>query len=235
MIKDNIDQKEIDKFEIIARRWWDPCSEFKPLHDINPLRLAYITERTNLRGKRVLDVGCGGGILSEALCEAEAKVTGIDAGAAPISVAKLHQVESGYDIDYMQLTIEALANQHPEPYDVITCLEMLEHVPDPDSIIQTCSHLLKPSGDLFLSTINRNPKSYLFMVLGAEYLLRLLPKGTHSYSKFITPAEVGESIRTHNLNLNDLTGMTYNPITKRYKLSRDVDVNYIVHAKKPSL
>lgn len=232
MTKDNIDPEEVDKFEAIARRWWDPTSEFKPLHDINPLRLAYISEHTNLRGKRVLDVGCGGGLLTEALYEAEAEVTGIDAGAAPIAVAKLHQFESGCNIQYMQLTVEALAKEKPEPFDIITCLEVLEHVPDPDSVIQTCSSLLKPSGDLFLSTINRNPKSYLFMVIGAEYLLNLLPKGTHSYKKFITPAEVARSLRAHNLSLNDLTGMIYNPIMKRYKLSSNLDVNYLAHATK---
>ena len=186
---DNIDPEEVEKFEAIARRWWDPTSEFKPLHDINPLRLNYISERTDLRGKRVLDVGCGGGLLTEALYAAEAEVTGIDAGAAPIAVAKLHQFESGCNINYLQLTIEAFAKENPEPFDIITCLEVLEHVPDPDSVIQTCSNL-KPSGDLFLSTINRNPKSYLFMVIGAEYILNLLPKGTHSYRKFITPSEV---------------------------------------------
>ena len=232
MTKDNVDPEEVDKFDAIARRWWDPTSEFKPLHDINPLRLAYISEHTNLRGKRVLDVGCGGGLLTEALYEAEAEVTGIDAGAAPIAVAKLHQFESGCNIQYMQLTVEALAKEKPEPFDIITCLEVLEHVPDPDSVIQTCSSLLKPSGDLFLSTINRNPKSYLFMVIGAEYLLNLLPKGTHSYKKFITPAEVARSLRAHNLSLNDLTGMIYNPIMKRYKLSSSLDVNYLAHATK---
>ena len=232
MTKDNVDPEEVDKFEAIARRWWDPTSEFKPLHDINPLRLAYISEHTNLRGKGVLDVGCGGGLLTEALYEAEAEVTGIDAGAAPIAVAKLHQFESGCNIQYMQLTVEALAKEKPEPFDIITCLEVLEHVPDPDSVIQTCSSLLKPSGDLFLSTINRNPKSYLFMVIGAEYLLNLLPKGTHSYKKFITPAEVARSLRAHNLSLNDLTGMIYNPIMKRYKLSSNLDVNYLAHATK---
>ena len=232
MTTDNIDPEEVDKFEAIARRWWDPTSEFKPLHDINPLRLAYISERTNLRGKRVLDVGCGGGLLTEALCRAEAEVTGIDAGAAPIAVAKLHQFESGCDIQYMQLTVEALAKEEPEPFDIITCLEVLEHVPDPDSVIQTCSSLLKPSGDLFLSTINRNPKSYLFMVIGAEYLLNLLPRGTHSYKKFITPSEVARSLRAHSLSLNDLTGMSYNPIMKRYKLGSNLDVNYLAHATK---
>ena len=229
---DNIDPEEVEKFEAIARRWWDPTSEFKPLHDINPLRLTYISERTDLRGKRVLDVGCGGGLLTEALYAAEAEVTGIDAGAAPIAVAKLHQFESGCNINYLQLTIEALAKENPEPFDIITCLEVLEHVPDPDSVIQTCSSLLKPSGDLFLSTINRNPKSYLFMVIGAEYVLNLLPKGTHSYKKFITPSEVARSLRNHNLSLNDLTGMIYNPIMKRYKLSNRLDVNYLVHATK---
>ena len=232
MSEQNIDQEEIRKFEAMARRWWDPDSEFKPLHDINPLRVSYITNRVDLKGKRVLDVGCGGGILSESLAEAGAFVTGIDAGEGPITVAKLHQFESQYEIDYRQTTVEALANESPEPFDVITCLEVLEHVPDPDSVIGTCATLLKPDGDLFLSTINRNPKAYLLMVIGAEYVLKMLPKGTHRYEKFLRPSEVAASFRKHQLGLQELTGMTYNPLLKSYRLGRDVDVNYLVHAAK---
>tara|TARA_E500000331_G_scaffold292851_1_gene289859 strand:- start:1019 stop:1720 length:702 start_codon:yes stop_codon:yes gene_type:complete len=232
MSEQNIDQSEVGKFEAIARRWWDPNSEFKPLHDINPLRVSYITDRVTIQDKRVLDVGCGGGILSESLTKAGALVTGIDAGERPISVAKLHQFESGCEIDYQQTTVEEFAQHSPEPFDVITCLEMLEHVPNPDSVIETCAALLKPGGNLFLSTINRNPKSYLFMVIGAEYVLNMLPKGTHRYEKFLRPAEIASSLRKHGFDLQDITGMTYNPLLKSYRLGKDVDVNYLVHAVK---
>ena len=228
----NVDQDEVGKFEAIARRWWDPASEFKPLHDINPLRMEYIAERVNLVGKRVLDVGCGGGILSESLAAAGATVVGIDAGESPITVAKLHQLESGYNIDYRHTTIESLAEESPEPFDVITCLEMLEHVPDPNSVITTCASLLAPSGNLFLSTINRNPKAYLLMVIGAEYVLNMLPRGTHDYEKFLKPSEISSALRSNGLALNDLTGMTYNPLNRTYHLGSDVDVNYLVHASK---
>ena len=226
----NVDDREIAKFEAMARRWWDKESEFKPLHQINPLRLSYIQDRAALSGRRVLDVGCGGGILSESMAAAGAHVTGIDMGVAPLRVARLHQHESHLTIDYQQITIEALADSDIDKFDIITCLEMIEHVPDPGSIIQACKKLLKPDGHLFLSTINRNPKSYLFMVIGAEYILNLLPRGTHDYAKFLKPSEVTAWLREHNLGLKDITGMTYNPLTKIYRLSSDVDVNYLVHA-----
>jgi len=226
----NVDDREIAKFEAMARRWWDKESEFKPLHQINPLRLSYIQDRAELSGRRVLDVGCGGGILSESMAAAGAHVTGIDMGVAALRVARLHQHESHLTIDYQQITIEALADSDIDKFDIITCLEMIEHVPDPGSIIQACKKLLKPDGHLFLSTINRNPKSYLFMVIGAEYILNLLPRGTHDYAKFLKPSEVTAWLREHNLGLKDITGMTYNPLTKIYRLSSDVDVNYLVHA-----
>ncbi len=233
----NIDSAEIAKFEALASRWWDRESEFKPLHDINPLRCNYIDSRCPVAGKKLLDVGCGGGILAEGMAQRGAQVTGLDMGQAPLNVAKLHSLESKLDIDYQQITVEALADQQVDnqgTYDIITCLEMLEHVPDPASIINACKKLLKPGGQLFLSTINRNPKSYLFAVIGAEYLLRMLPKGTHEYSKFIRPAELADWLRQADLNLLDITGMTYNPLTKHYKLDdSDVSVNYLVHASKP--
>jgi len=229
----NVDPNEIAKFEALASRWWDKESEFKPLHDINPLRLNYIDERARLPGKRVLDVGCGGGILSEGLSQRGAHVLGIDMGAAPLSVAKLHGLESGVEVEYQKITVEALAEQQPGTFDVVTCLEMLEHVPDPSSIIKACAKLLKPGGQLFLSTINRNPKAFLFAIIGAEHLLKMLPKGTHEYKKFIKPSELSSYIRQADLEFQDVTGMVYNPVLKEYKLARDVNVNYLMHAIKP--
>ena len=227
----NVDAKEIARFAKMARKWWDKESEFKPLHDINPLRLSYITERVRLSAMRVLDVGCGGGILSESMAEQGAQVTAIDMGEAPLAVARLHQHESALNIDYQQASIEEIADSDVELFDVITCLEMLEHVPDPGSVIHACKKLLKPGGHLFLSTINRNPKSYLLAVIGAEYLLNLLPRGTHDYARFLKPSEIAAWLRQHNLDLKDITGMTYNPLTRIYRLSTDVDVNYLVHAR----
>ena len=229
----NVDRNEIAKFEALASRWWDPNSEFKPLHDINPLRLNYIDERARLPGKKVLDVGCGGGILSEGMSHRGAHVTGIDMGEAPLSVAKLHSLESGVKVDYRRITVEELADQEAGQYDVVTCMEMLEHVPSPESVVAACTRLLKPGGQAFFSTLNRNPKSFLFAIVGAEYVLQMLPKGTHEFKKFIRPSELAGWIRNAGLEFKDITGMTYNPITKRYKLGSDVDVNYLVHATKP--
>jgi len=229
----NVDQSEINKFEVLASRWWDPESEFKPLHDINPLRLNYIDERAQLPEKKVVDIGCGGGLLSEGMALRGAQVTGVDMGEAPLQVARLHQLESGVKVDYLQTTAEQLAEKQTEQFDVVTCLEMLEHVPSPASVIKACAKLAKPGGHLFFSTINRNPKSYLMAVLGAEYILQMLPKGTHEYGKFIKPSELAASIRAAELDLEDITGMTYNPLTKKYKFGKDVDVNYIVHVTKP--
>ncbi|MDT8388340.1 MAG: bifunctional 2-polyprenyl-6-hydroxyphenol methylase/3-demethylubiquinol 3-O-methyltransferase UbiG [Thiogranum sp.] len=229
----NVDHAEINKFEQLAARWWDPHSEFKPLHDINPLRLDYIDSRAPLAGTRVIDVGCGGGLLSEGMASRGATVTGIDMGEAPLTVARLHQHESGVRVDYRQITAEELAAQQPAAFDTCTCLEMLEHVPDPAAVVQACADLVKPGGQLFFSTINRNPKSYLFAIIGAEYLLRMLPKGTHEFRKFIRPSELERWARAAGLQLRDLSGMTYNPLTREYKLGRDVDVNYLAWFCKP--
>ncbi|NWO05887.1 MAG: bifunctional 2-polyprenyl-6-hydroxyphenol methylase/3-demethylubiquinol 3-O-methyltransferase UbiG [Alteromonadaceae bacterium] len=233
MSNHNIDQNEIAKFEALASRWWDPNSEFKPLHDINPLRLNYIDERVSLAGKNVVDVGCGGGLLSEGMALRGGHVIGIDMGEAPLSVARLHSLDSGVQVDYRQTTVEALAAdpEHAGQYDVVTCLEMLEHVPDPGSVIKACAALLRPGGHLFVSTINRNPKSFLFAIVGAEYVLKMLPKGTHEWKKFIRPSEMSDYLRHAGLDVSELTGMTYNPLTKDYKLGRDVDVNYLMHAR----
>jgi 2-polyprenyl-6-hydroxyphenyl methylase / 3-demethylubiquinone-9 3-methyltransferase len=225
----NIDPAEIAKFEALAARWWDTHSEFKPLHDINPLRLRYIDERAHIKDKKILDVGCGGGILSESMAQMGATVTAIDMGKAPLSVAKLHAMETGVEIDYQQITVEQLAEQQPGMFDVVTCMEMLEHVPDPASIVCACSRLVKPGGQVFFSTINRNPKAWLLAVVGAEYILDMLPRGTHDYNKFIKPSELDSSARQCALQLQDITGMTYNPLTKIYKLGHDVDVNYMAH------
>ncbi|MGH1440747.1 MAG: bifunctional 2-polyprenyl-6-hydroxyphenol methylase/3-demethylubiquinol 3-O-methyltransferase UbiG [Cellvibrionaceae bacterium] len=229
----NVDPSEIAKFEALAQRWWDRNSEFKPLHDINPLRSNFIDERSPVAELKVLDVGCGGGILCEALAQRGAIMTGIDMGEAPLNVAKIHQMESNLSINYQRITAEELAEQKPSSFDIVTCLEMLEHVPDPSQVIQACSDLVKPGGHVYFSTINRNPKSYAFAILGAEYILRLLPKGTHEYSKFIKPSELASWARKAGLQWEEITGMTYNPITKHYKLNtNDVDVNYLVHTTK---
>jgi 2-polyprenyl-6-hydroxyphenyl methylase/3-demethylubiquinone-9 3-methyltransferase len=230
----NVDPAEVAKFEALASRWWDKSSEFKPLHDINPLRVNYIDERAPLPGKKVLDVGCGGGILSEAMAFRGANVKGIDMGEAPLGVAQLHSLESGVDVCYERSTVEDLAQNEAGTYDIVTCLEMLEHVPSPASVIAACAALLKPGGHLFLSTINRNPKAYLFAIVGAEHVLKMLPKGTHDYKKFIKPSEMSSYLRHAQLEFLDLTGMTYNPLIKEYKLARDVDVNYLMHAVKPA-
>jgi 2-polyprenyl-6-hydroxyphenyl methylase/3-demethylubiquinone-9 3-methyltransferase len=230
----NVDDIEIRKFEELASRWWDPNSEFKPLHEINPLRMNYISQQINLANKKVLDIGCGGGILAEAMAFHGANVTAIDLAEASLSVAKLHQLESKLDIDYRNISAESLAIQEPQQYDVITCLEMLEHVPDPSSIVNACFKLAKPGGQVFFSTINRNPKSYLFAIIGAEYLLNLLPRGTHDYAKFIRPSELAAWCRESQLNLKDQIGMSYNPIIKKYSLGKNIDVNYIAFYQKAS-
>lgn len=223
----NVDPAEIAKFEELAARWWDPHSEFKPLHDINPLRLDYIDRLEPLSGKRVLDVGCGGGLLSEGMAARGAQVTGIDMGEAPLSVARLHLYESGLEVDYRQITAERMAEEAPGAFDIVTCLEMLEHVPAPDSVIAACARLVRPGGLVVFSTINRNPKAYLLAIVGAEYVLRMLPKGTHDFRKFIRPSELDAWARAAELELYDLTGMSYNPLTATYSLGRDVDVNYL--------
>ena len=231
--QDNVDNSELKKFADLASRWWDPNSEFKPLHDINPLRANYIDEHSPVAEKLVLDVGCGGGLLSEALAFRGATVTGIDAGEVPLQVARLHLLESGARVTYRHTTAEALAAEQPGTYDVVTCMEMLEHVPDPASVIRACATLCKPGGHLYFSTINRNPKAYLFAIVGAEYLLKMLPKGTHDFDKFIRPSEMARWIRDAQLETRNIIGMTYNPLTKKYKLDPDdVDVNYLVHCVK---
>ncbi|MPS48930.1 bifunctional 2-polyprenyl-6-hydroxyphenol methylase/3-demethylubiquinol 3-O-methyltransferase UbiG [Methylobacillus sp.] len=228
----NVDQAELQKFAELAHKWWDKNSEFKPLHEINPLRLNYIDEHAGLAGKRVLDVGCGGGILSESMSERGAEVTGIDLGEKALKVAKLHQYESGAKVDYRLISVEELAQESPESFDIVTCMEMLEHVPDPAAIVRACARLTKPGGKVFFSTINRNPKAYLFAVLGAEYVLNLLPRGTHEYEKFIKPSELAGWARAAGLDVIASKGMGYNPLTKRYKLNNDVSVNYILQTVK---
>ncbi len=235
MSHSNVDPDEIAKFEALASRWWDPASEFKPLHDINPLRANWIDDLSTVRDKKLVDVGCGGGLLAEAMAWRGAAVTGIDMGEAPLAVAKIHRLESKLDIDYQQTTAEALAEAQPESYDVVTCLEMLEHVPDPSSVVSACAELAVPGADLYFSTINRNPKAFLFAVVGAEYVLNLLPRGTHEYEKFIKPSELARWIRAAGLDMKEMTGLTYNPITQRYRLDpRDVSVNYMIRASKPA-
>lgn len=228
----NVDPQEIAKFEALAERWWDTNSEFRPLHEINPLRLNYIDERVSLPGKTVIDIGCGGGLVSEGMARRGAKVTGIDLGEAPLAVARLHAEKEGVEVEYLNIPAEQIAAERAGQYDAVTCLEMLEHVPDPASIIAACAQLVKPGGQVFFSTINRNPKAFMFAIVGAEYVLRLLPRGTHEYKKFIRPSELAAWCRDAGLQVRDTTGMTYNPLTEVYRLGRDVDVNYLMHAVK---
>ena len=231
----NVDPQEIAKFEALASRWWDRSSEFKPLHEINPLRANYIDQHSPVAGKRLVDVGCGGGILAESMAQRGAIVTGIDMGEAPLSVAKLHQLESGVKVNYLQSTAEQLAAEEAGNFDIVCCLEMLEHVPDPASVVAACAELAQPGGALYFSTINRNPKAYVFAIVGAEHILQLLPAGTHEYDKFIKPSELASWIRDAGLVLEDMTGLTYNPLTKHYRLNpKDVSVNYMVRAVKPA-
>ena len=230
----NVDQSEIAKFSALAHRWWDQNSEFKPLHAINPLRLGWIKSFVELNGKRALDVGCGGGILAEALAQSGAQTTGIDLSEKALKVAELHALESGVQVHYQAISAEALALTEPASFDVVTCMEMLEHVPDPASVVKACASLAKPGATLFFSTLNRNPKSYLFAIIGAEYLLRLLPKGTHDYRKFITPSELGHFVRDAGLEIIGIKGLSYNPITQIYSLTNDTAVNYLIATRKVS-
>lgn len=228
----NADPAELDKFGDLAHRWWDPKSEFKPLHDINPLRLDWIDDAIGLSGKHILDVGCGGGLLSEGMAARGAIVTGIDLSEKPLGVARLHLLESGQKVDYRKISVEQLATEMPGAFDAVTCLEMLEHVPDPVSVVASCARLVKPGGQVFLSTLNRNPKAYLFAVIGAEYVLQMLPKGTHDFTRFIKPSELTRWCRQSGLETDELIGMTYNPLTRHYALDRDTDVNYLVRATR---
>lgn len=224
----NADPVELEKFSQLAHKWWDPKSEFRPLHEINPLRLAYINQISPLANKQVLDVGCGGGILAESMAAIGAEVMGIDLANRSLQVAQLHLLESGQKVEYRNITVEALAEERPASFDVVTCMEMLEHVPDPAAIITACAKLVKPNGHVYFSTLNRNPKSYLFAIIGAEYVLNLLPRGTHDFAKFIKPSELAQWSRNAGLNVNDVTGMSYNPLNKSYSLGRDTSVNYVV-------
>ena len=226
---ENADPAELAKFSALAHRWWDPASEFRPLHEINPLRLGHIERLVGgFEGRSVADVGCGGGILAEAMAAKGARVTGIDLAEKPLKVAQLHRHESGHEIDYRLMSAEALAEESPGAFDLVTCMEMLEHVPEPASVVRACARLAKPGGWVVFATINRNAKSFLFAIVGAEYVLRLLPRGTHEYAKFITPSELARLCREAGLPAADLTGMTYNPLSGAYSLGRDVDVNYIL-------
>lgn len=230
----NVDPAEVAKFEAMAHRWWDPEGDFRPLHDINPVRLNWIAARHPLAGARVVDVGCGGGLLSEAMARAGATVTGLDAGKGPVTVARLHALEAGVEVEYRQAHAEALAAEAPGAFDAVTCLEMLEHVPDPGSVVKACATLARPGGDLFFATINRNPKAWGLAVVGAEYLLGLLPKGTHDYARFIRPSELARLVREAGLSVMEIAGIAYDPLTRQARTNRDVDVNYLLHAKKPA-
>ncbi|GAB2890148.1 bifunctional 3-demethylubiquinone 3-O-methyltransferase/2-octaprenyl-6-hydroxy phenol methylase [Uliginosibacterium flavum] len=229
----NADEKELAKFSELAHRWWDPESEFKPLHEINPLRLNWIDEHASIAGKQVLDIGCGGGILTESMARKDAKVTGIDLSEKALAVARLHLFESQLSIDYQNVSAEEFAKRHPATFDVVTCMEMLEHVPDPASIVKACATLVKPGGHVFLSTINRNLKAYLFAIVGAEYVLNMLPRGTHEYAKFLKPAELSRYLRDADLEVQELIGMHYQPLNKTYSLGNGSDINYLMRAIKP--
>ena len=231
----NVDQAEIDKFSALASKWWDPNSEFKPLHEINPLRLSWIQERIggSLQGKKIIDVGCGGGILAESMAALGAHVTGIDLAQKSLTVARLHSLESGIKVDYKLIAAEEMAALEAEQYDVVTCMEMLEHVPDPASVVRACARLAKPGGQLFFSTINRNPKAFALAIVGAEYLLKMLPRGTHEYAKFIQPSELAAACRHAGLDVLHTRGMQYNPVTGRYWLSGDTSVNYLFATRRP--
>ena len=230
--RNNVDQAEVAKFDALASRWWDPDGEFRPLHEINPLRLDWIRQHVPLSGANVVDIGCGGGILAESMAVAKATVTGIDMAEGALAVARLHLHESKAKVDYRQATAEELAADAAESFDVVTCLEMLEHVPDPAQVIQSCAKLVKPGGHVFFSTINRNPKSFAFAIVGAEYILKLLPAGTHEYEKFIRPSELESWARHAGLSLQDSIGMHYNPFMKEYSLGENLDVNYLMYFRR---
>jgi 2-polyprenyl-6-hydroxyphenyl methylase/3-demethylubiquinone-9 3-methyltransferase len=230
--RENVDAAEVAKFDALASRWWDPNGDFAPLHEINPLRLDWIRQHVSLSGAKIVDIGCGGGILAESMAASNANVTGIDMAEAPLTVARLHQHESKVDVDYRQATAEELADSEPESYDVVTCLEMLEHVPDPAQVIKACYELVKPGGHVFFSTINRNPKSFAFAIVGAEYVLKLLPVGTHEYAKFIRPSELEMWARHAGLSHQDSIGLHYNPFTKDYSLGENLDVNYLMYLQR---
>lgn len=233
-VRENIDPAEVEKFEAMAHRWWDAEGDFRPLHDINPARLGWIAERHPLAGAHVVDIGCGGGLLSEGMARAGAEVVGLDAGKAPLTVARLHALEAGITVDYRQQPAEALAAEAPETFDAVTCLEMLEHVPDPGSVVNACAALAKPGADLFFATLNRNPKAWALAVVGAEYMLGLLPKGTHDYARFIKPSELARLVRDSGLSVVEIAGISYNPLSRESRIDRDVDVNYLLHARKPA-
>ncbi|HEY5643757.1 MAG TPA: bifunctional 2-polyprenyl-6-hydroxyphenol methylase/3-demethylubiquinol 3-O-methyltransferase UbiG [Woeseiaceae bacterium] len=229
----NFDPAELAKFDALAARWWDTEGEFRPLHQINPLRLDWIRQHVRLDGQRVLDIGCGGGILAESMAASKAIVTAIDLAEGPLAVARLHQLESGAKVDYRKISAEALAAEAPGRFDLVTCLEMLEHVPDPAAVVQSCAELVRPGGHVVFSTINRNPKSFLFAIVGAEYVLRLLPRGTHEYQKFIRPSELEAWARAAGLRLRQAIGLHYNPLSREYSLGPGLDVNYMLYCQRP--
>ncbi len=231
--RENVDRGEIEKFEAMAADWWDPAGDFAPLHRMNPLRLEFIDRRAPLAGRRVLDIGCGGGLLSEAMALAGARVTGIDLAPGPLAVAKKHAEDGAAEVEYLQISAEALAAERAGEFDIVTCLEMLEHVPDPGAVIRACRDLTRPGGDIFFSTINRNARSFLLAIVAAEYVLRMLPRGTHEYDKLIRPSELDDWARAADLDLRELAGIRYNPLTRHFALGNDVDVNYIAHYRRP--
>lgn len=228
----NVDPAEVAKFDALADSWWDPEGQSKPLHQINPLRLQFISERTPLKNAKIVDVGCGGGILTESLALSGADATGIDMGELPLEIARLHALEAGLKINYQQITAEAMAAAHPDTYDAVTCMEMLEHVPDPQAIINACAAMVKPGGDVYFSTLNRNPKAWLLAIVGAEYIANMLPKGTHDYARFIKPSELARACREAGLTVSAIAGISYNPLTRKYTLTDDVDVNYLIHCRR---
>ncbi|HET8808021.1 MAG TPA: bifunctional 2-polyprenyl-6-hydroxyphenol methylase/3-demethylubiquinol 3-O-methyltransferase UbiG [Methylophaga sp.] len=232
MTHHNVDPAEVAKFDALADSWWDPEGQSKPLHQINPLRLQFIKDRTVLKTAQIVDVGCGGGILTESLAISGANATGIDMGELPLEIARLHALEAGLKINYQQTTAEAMAANHPGEFDAVTCMEMLEHVPDPQAIIKACAEMVKPGGDVYFSTLNRNPKAWLLAIVGAEYIANMLPKGTHDYARFIKPSELARACREAGLTVSAIAGISYNPLTRKYALSQDVDVNYLMHCSR---